>query len=52
MVLNAKITDPKYLCYAYYFSKVYIKKVEVKVSHCLIAVGAMEVRVPLYLGHS
>ena len=29
-----------------------IKKVKVKVSHILIAVGAMGVRVPLYLGHS
>ena len=28
------------------------KKVKVKVSHSLIAVGAVGVRVPLYLGHS
>ena len=27
-------------------------KVKVKVSHSLIAVGAVGVRVPLYLGHS
>ena len=27
-------------------------KVKVKVSYSLTAVGAMEVRVPLYLGHS
>ena len=25
---------------------------KVKVSHCLIAVGAVVIRVPLYLGHS
>ena len=29
-----------------------LSKVKVKVSHSLIAVGAVEVRVPLYLGHS
>ena len=29
-----------------------IKKVKVKVSHSQIAVGAVGVRVPLYLGHS
>ena len=28
------------------------KQVKVKVSHSLIAVGAVGVRVPLYLGHS
>ena len=28
------------------------KKGKVKVSHSLIAVGAVGVRVPLYLGHS
>ena len=32
--------------------KLVIKKVKVKVSHSLIAVGAVGVRVPLYLGHS
>ena len=31
---------------------VVIGKVKVKVSHSLIAVGAVGVRVPLYLGHS
>ena len=30
----------------------WINKVKVKVSHSLIAVGAVGVRVPLYLGHS
>ena len=29
-----------------------VKKVKIKVSHSLIAVGAVGVRVPLYLGHS
>ena len=29
-----------------------IKKVKVKISHSLIAVGAVRVKVPLYLGHS
>ena len=28
------------------------KKVKIKVSHSLIAIGAVGVRVPLYLGHS
>ena len=28
-----------------------IQKVKVKVSHSLIAIGAVGVRVPLYLGH-
>ena len=32
------------------FTHSYLKKV--KVSHRLIAIGAVEVRVPLYLGHS
>ena len=32
--------------------KVIENKVKVKVSHSLIAVGAVGVRVPLYLGHS
>ena len=32
--------------------KNHIKKIKVKVSHSLIAVGAVGVRVPLYLGHS
>ena len=27
-------------------------KVKIKISHSLIAVGAVRVRVPLYLGHS
>ena len=29
-----------------------LDKVKVKVSHSLIAIGAVGVRVPLYLGHS
>ena len=29
-----------------------VKKVKVKVSHSLLAVGAVGVRVTLYLGHS
>ena len=33
-------------------SKIMKSKVKVKVSHSLIAVGAVGVRVPLYLGHS
>ena len=36
----------------YRFSHFYQLKVKVKVSHSLLAVGAVGVRVPLYLGHS
>ena len=34
------------------FEPIYVTEVQVKVFHSLLAVGAMDVRVPLYLGHS
>ena len=34
------------------FEPTYVTEVQVKVFHSLLAVGAMDVRVPLYLGHS
>ena len=34
------------------FEPTYVTGVQVKVFHSLLAVGAMDVRVPLYLGHS
>ena len=34
------------------FEPTYVTEVQVKVFHSLLAVGAIDVRVPLYLGHS
>ena len=34
------------------FEPTYVTEVQVKVFHGLLAVGPMDVRVPLYLGHS
>ena len=56
-----KLNDPKSIQLRIFQGKVLFskpnllviwKKVKVKVSHSLIAVGAVGVRVPLYLGHS
>ena len=38
--------------YSYHGINIVIVKVKVKVIHSLLAEGAVEVRIPLYLGHS
>ena len=41
--VNAQYCQKVFMCLQFY---------KVKVSHSLISVGAVKVRVPLYLGHS